>query len=72
MIKHFMPAALLASVMIMGCSEPSEPKSVVQAESEQSADSAISAEEQRLNQFFADSFAEDLARRPFNASYLGI
>ena len=72
MIKHLIPTVLLVGAMTTGCSEPSEPKSIVQAEPVQSADSAMSAEEQRLNQFFADSFAEDLARRPFNASYLGI
>ena len=72
MIKHLIPTVLLVGAMTTGCSEPSEPKSIVQAEPVQSADSAISVEEQRLNQFFADSFAEDLARRPFNASYLGI
>ena len=72
MIKHLIPTVLLLGAMTTGCSEPSEPKSIVQAEPVQSADSAMSAEEQRLNQFFADSFAEDLARRPFNASYLGI
>ena len=72
MIKHLIPTVLLVGAMMTGCSEPSDPQSAVQAEPDQSADSAISAEEQRLNQFFADSFAEDLARRPFNASYLGI
>jgi len=67
-----LPLAIVGSLALVGCSKPADtPASEVSPQSVTAA-AAISAEEQRLNQFFADTYAEDMQRYPFTASYLGI
>jgi uncharacterized protein (DUF885 family) len=67
-----LPLAIVGSLALVGCSKPADtPASEVSPQAVTAA-AAISAEEQRLNQFFADTYAEDMQRYPFTASYLGI
>ena len=67
-----LPLAIVGSLALVGCSKSADtPASEVTPQSV-TATAAISAEEQRLNQFFADTYAEDMQRYPFTASYLGI
>lgn len=67
-----LPLAMVGSLALVGCSKSVDtPVSEVSPQSAM-ATAAISAEEQRLNQFFADTYAEDMQRYPFTASYLGI
>ena len=58
---------LCALVLLVSCAESTDhPESVV------ATASPISAEQQRLEDFFTATWEEDLARYPASASYLGI
>ena len=58
---------LFAAALVLSCGQADPPP-----EASGSKDLPISAEQQRLEAFFAATWEEDLARAPASASYLGI
>ena len=67
-----LPLAIVGSLALVGCTKPADTPATEVSSPSVVAAAVISAEEQRLNQFFADTYAEDMQRYPFTASYLGI
>ena len=64
--------ATVGSLALVGCAKPAETPAAEVTSPSVVAAAVSSVEEQRLNQFFADTYAEDMQRYPFTASYLGI
>ena len=58
---------LFAAALVLSCGQADPPPEALGSE-----DLPISAEQQRLEAFFAATWEEDLARAPASASYLGI
>ena len=70
-------AVLAALILVTGCSKTAPNSDAAGSDTSNHAHAsnntiAVSAEQQRLEAFFQESFDEDLARAPFSASYLGV